>query len=410
MSMATFAFSCSTDEAVGTLGLTSSNVMRFPQEGGEGVINYTIQGVQGGAKIGAVCESDWVTITEVANEIKFTVSLNDLDEERTALILVTYAQQSVQVIVEQAGAPDVEFVAQMLNGDFDKKSSVHPDAYKYTVVLSKYGTTSDTKHPVDDCFYKFYLYSSIPASADPYVAWGEYIYDASSTYFAGTFADDLSEYVAVDKQGKETHLKIKAGKVVISDNKIEALITLENDEVHHVVYNGSLNLYYLSFVEKGPYSTLTEDYNFNIESGAMTLAYYGDEYGVGRGSWDIFFMEQRGGANGDYFRFAVVDDVVEYNQEAVYGEYVADTTSTFAAGTFVPGYKFNGNNIGAWYILAANGYYTNTFACIVDGSIKIEPEGEENVVVTVDVVDDNGKKLTGVCRCTYIELYNRVGM
>ncbi|MBQ8493387.1 MAG: BACON domain-containing protein [Alistipes sp.] len=412
LSVAALAMSCTTDDGdatTGTLSLTSEGVMRFAQDGGDGVINYTLQGAKSGAKVDAVCMSEWVTITEVANDIKFTVAANDLSEERTALILVTYGKQSEQVIVEQQGAPNVEFMASMLNGSFEKKDASHPDAYRYTVVLSKYGTTRDTDYYADDCYYKFYIYSSVPAMSDPYLPEGEYLFDAQSTYAVNTFAEDLSEYVAVDKEGNATATKIKGGKVVVSNNKIEALITLANDEVHSVQYNGSLNLNYLITVEKGPYSTLVQDYEFDLQSGAMILAYYGDEYMVGRGSWDIFFMEQAGGANGDFFRFSVIVDTVELDRKHIFRTFTADKMSTFAAGTFTPGYKYNGNNIGAWYILAENGYYTSTYACIVDGSITIEPDGDD-IVVTADVIDDNGKRITGTCRCIYIEEYNRVGL
>lgn len=394
----------------GTLSLTSEGIMYFSQEGGDGVINYTLVGASEDATVAAVCEADWVTITEVGNEIKFTVAPNDLTKERMAMILLSYAKQSAQVVVEQQGKPNVEFYASKINGKFEKKDATHPNAYKYTVILSKYGTTRDTDYYPDDSYYKFIIYSSVPAAADPYLAWGEYAYDADNTYAEGTFADDRSELVITDKEGKQTMHKIKGGSVVVSDNKVEALITLDNGELHKVTYSGSLNLYYFSSIDRGPYSTIEEDFTFDIKDGAMMLLYDGDYYGIGRGSWEIRFMTRADYMAGDFFRFDVVAESSEYDSELVYRTFTADAGSTYAAGTFEPGYKMDGDLYGSWYMPVSEGYFGSVAAALAGGSFTVEHYGDEEALVTFEVVDDRGKKLSGKCHCKYIEEYDRTSM
>lgn len=417
LSVAALAMSCTpednkpqVDNSNAVLTLTSEGVARFPQEGGDGVINYTLVGASEDATVAAVCEADWVTITEVGNEIKFTVAPNDLTEERMAMILLSYAKQSAQVVVEQQGKPNVEFYASKINGKFEKKDATHPDAYKYTVILSKYGTTRDTDYYSDDTFYKFYIYSSVPAASDPYLPWGEYRFDAESGYQPGTFAADRSEVVQVDKEGKETVLKINDGVVVVSDNRVEALITLDNGELHKVTYNGSLNLYYFSSIDRGPYSTIEEDLSFDIKDGAMMLLYDGDYYGIGRGSWEIRFMTRADYMAGDFFRFDVVAESSEYDSELVYRTFTADAGSTYAAGTFEPGYKMDGDLYGSWYMPVSEGYFGSVAAALAGGSFTVEHYGDEEALVTFEVVDDRGKKLSGKCHCKYIEEYDRTSM
>ncbi|MBR3827520.1 MAG: BACON domain-containing protein [Alistipes sp.] len=411
MSMAAFAVSCSTEDAVGTLGLTSSEVMHFSQEGGEGVISYAIQGAKGDAKVEAVCEAEWVTITEVGREIKFTVAPNDNDEERMAMILLSYAKQSAQVVIEQQGKPNVEFVASKLNGMFEGKNASHPNAYKYTVILSKNGTTGEMDYYSGDSYYKFIIYSSVPTVSNARLSLGEYLYDAENTYEAGTFSSDMSEVVISDEDGKQTIHQITGGRVVVSNDMVEALITLNNGEVHKVTYSGSLALSFLDRIVSGPFSTLTEDYSFDIENGYMLLIYDGDAYGVGNGSWDVRFMAKQDMSEGDFFRFTVAVDDVSYNDELLYRSFVCDEDATFAAGTFKPGRLDEELNFsGSWYLPLEKASFTSIQAPFVGGSVSIERHNTTEAIVKVDVVDDRGHKVVGTCHCSLVELLDRTGM
>ena len=394
-----------------TLSLTSEGVMLFPEEGGEGVINYTLKGASDDAEIEVVCEADWVTITEVGNEVKFTVAHNDLTEERMAMIFLSYAKQSVQVVVEQQGQPNVEFVASKLNGMFEKKDATHPDAYKYTVILSKYGTTGVMDYYANDSYYKFIIYSSIPAAGSPSLCVGEYVYDADNTYAADTFASDRSEVVITDSEGKQTVHKIEDGRVIVAEDLVVALITLDNGELHRVTYSGSLSLSFAQRVVSGPFSTLTEDYSFNIENGYMLLIYDGDAYGVGNGSWDVRFMAKQDMSEGDFFRFTVAVDDASYNDELLYRSFVCDEDATYAGGTFKPGRLDEELNFsGSWYLPLEKASFTSIQAPFVGGSVSIERHNTTEAIVTVDVVDDRGHKVVGTCHCSLVELLDRTGM
>lgn len=410
------AVSCSTDDGnddggngeAPRLTLTSEGVMRFPAEGGSGEINYTLENVGTNVELSVASGAEWITNISSGNVVTFDVLANETDDDRSAIIILSYKSASVQVIVEQQGQPDVEFVAGKLNGKFYGKENNNV-AYQYGIVLSKYGTTGSIDHYADDTYYHLNIYSSVPSAADPFLAWGEYIYDATNSCQPGTFSDDRSEYVSVDADGNATYLKITAGKIVVVEGGIDALLTLEDGSVHHVIYIGSLHLGYLSDISRGPYSTLEGDYDFDITNGYMMLLYDGDDYGVGRGSWEVRFMESSA-MTGDFFRFPVLVESVEYDETLLYRTFTADESSTYAASTFIPGYKDNGDNFGAWYILLNEGYFTYTAAPIVGGSITLELSGEDEVTVTVDTVDDLGHKVKGRCHCSIVEAYDRTNM
>lgn len=412
VSFVALATACSTSDEPSqqaSLEITSGGVMTFPVEGGSGEINYTLKNVSSNAKLTVQCTSEWVKNISVGNVITFNVEANDTTEERSALVLISYKNASAQVIIEQQGMPDVEFVASYLNGKFYGKDN-NPNAYQYSVVLSKYGSTGRTNHYAGDNYYHFNIYSSVPSAADPYLAWGEYIFDATNSCAAGTFSEDMSEYVTVDDAGNETYLKITAGKIVVVEGGIDALLTLEDGSVHHVIYNGSLHLGYLSEISKGPYSSIEGDYTFNIEGGAMMLLYDGDDYGLGRGSWEVRFMTRADLMSGDFFRFNVVVESLDYDQELIFRTFTADTASTYAAGTFEPGYKYNGDLYGSWYMPVNEGYFGYVAAAFAGGSITVEHLGDDEAIVTVDAVDDLGHKVQGTCHCQYIQVYDRTSM
>ena len=412
------AVSCSTDDGnddggngeAPRLTLTSEGVMRFPAEGGSGEINYTLENVGTSVELSVASGAEWITNISSGNVVTFDVAANDTTDERSAVIILSYKGASVQVIVEQQGQPDEEFLAGKLNGQFYGKQN-NNIAYQYGIVLSKYGTTGSDVHYAGDTYYHFNIYSSVPSAANPSLAWGEYTFDVTNSCEPGTFSDDFSGYVSVDADGNETRLSIKVGKVVVVDGGIDALLTLEDDTMHHVVYNGDLTLGYLSNVSHGPYSTLTGDYSFDIKDGAMTLLYDGDDLGIGRGSWDVRFMAKEDLSEGDFFRFIVAVDDISFDEELVYRSFVHDANATYAAGTFKQGRLDDELNFsGSWYLPLNKGAFTATQAAIAGGSFTIEHYNVNEALVTVDVVDDRGNKITGKCHCKMITVMDRTSM
>lgn len=92
-----------------TLEVTSETTMEFPAEGGEGLIEWTLNEVTRNNPHPAPaptfqCEAEWITL--YAEDMgAFVVAANE-GEAREAVIKVAYAEQVIEVKVKQAGAQD----------------------------------------------------------------------------------------------------------------------------------------------------------------------------------------------------------------------------------------------------------------------------------------------------------------
>ena len=75
----------------------------FEAEGGEGVINYTLENGVEGTSVEATCTADWVTNLNVGETITFTVAKNEGEARETA-IKVTYGKLEKSVAIKQAAA------------------------------------------------------------------------------------------------------------------------------------------------------------------------------------------------------------------------------------------------------------------------------------------------------------------
>ncbi len=91
-----------------TLEVTSETTMEFPAEGGEGLIEWTLNEVTRNNPHPAPtiqCEAEWITL--YAEDMgAFAVAANE-GEAREAIIKVAYAEQVIEVKVKQAGAQTV---------------------------------------------------------------------------------------------------------------------------------------------------------------------------------------------------------------------------------------------------------------------------------------------------------------
>ncbi len=79
----------------------TETTLDFAAEGGDGVINYSVENAVEGTEVGATCEADWVTDLTVAEKITFKVAANE-GEAREATVVVTYGELSKSVAVKQA--------------------------------------------------------------------------------------------------------------------------------------------------------------------------------------------------------------------------------------------------------------------------------------------------------------------
>ena len=398
-----------TEEQKGTLTVVEKSV-EIAFYGGNGTINYTITDGEEGAKPAVVANQEWVSNITVADKITFDVAMNDTAEQRVAIVTVSLGEeQSFQVFVNQAAGYeiDVEFVATALNGEYyGTNYSVDPN---YFVILSKNGTTGFSDLYLDH-YYRLDIFSKTPAGDVLALPEGIYTFDYLDQGYGNTFGNSYSAYLETFQDGTYKELMFDDGVIIVTENRIEAFFVFVNDETHHVVYEGSLNISWLEVPEPDFYSTLTEDYSFAHNNGVARFFHYGDYYGVGASNWTVTLMLPGDPLNGDYMMIDLVADKVSTSVQPddVVGTYtcVADEASV-AKNTFIAG-SMDGNNYSfSWLQYVVDNYIDHSRRAPIDGgTITIAPEGT-GYLVTFDCVDDNGHKITGTFSCPTVEIYDR---
>ena len=396
-----------TQKVSGTMTITSESPISFTFVGGAGEIAFTLEGAKQGDKPTVECAQEWITDLTVAETITFNVERSDVQEERTAIILVTYGEQEEQVFVKQGAAYEpamVEFEAKALCGEYQRVSNA--GGYNYFIILCEKGTTGWYTYYVDT-YYRIDLYSEVApedltegsASKLPV---GVYYFDDLSLEEPGTFAQNQSWYVECKADGGFFETQYSDGVVIVTETGIEAYLTLANGTVHHVTYEGGLDLGYLEMPAPDHYTSLTADYTFEHKGFVSQIYYYGDTENVGLGNWIISAANSYDEKmNGDYLKVDVYLESLEYNPELIYGEYEAVATSAeLKAGNFL------GGVFGSWLYGVEDGYLVNgTIAPLYSGKVKIEKSGT-GALITVDCVDDLGYKVQGTFECPTVEFYD----
>ena len=396
------------NETKGTLSVTEKTVdVAF--YGGEGVINYTLVDAAEGAVPTVVANQAWISNITVADKITFDVELNNTVEQRVAIIAVSYGEDQVfQVFVNQAAGYeiDVEFTATAINGEYyGTKYSADPN---YFVIFSKNGTTGFSDMYLDT-YYRLDIYSKTPAGDVLVLPEGVYTFDYLDQGYGNTFGIGYSYLLQTFEDGTYKELSFEDGVIIVTENKVEAIFVFQNGEVHHVVYEGSLELGWLEFPEPEYYSTLTEDYSFNHNNGVVRFFHYGDYYGLGASNWTVTLMLAGDPLNGDYIMLDLVADKVSTSVDTddTVGTYsCVATDASVAKNTFIAGGMDGNSYTYSWLQYVVDNYIDHSRrAPIADGTITIAPEGT-GYLVTFDCMDDNGHKITGSFNCPTVEIYD----
>lgn len=395
------------------LKLISSAVMDFTADGGQGVIDYTLTGVKEGELPTAESGADWITNITVADKITFDIALNEVTEQRTATIYVEYGEQNFSVQIVQAAAgpkPDIYFEATALNGESYGDKYTNGKSYDYYAILSKNGTTGYMDLYLDT-YYRFDIYSDTPPSEPLTLPVGVYEFDDYDLSTPGTFGSGYSFRFQTFEDGTYKENRVLDGKIVVTENHIEALVKYDDGKLHKITYDGSLELSYIQIPNDPPYSRLTKDYTFE-NSGVMRMLYYGDTYGLGGANWLVEVMDNTEKMNGDYFRVNLVANDNTYSADSVWGTYTAVATEDeVAKGTFVAGTEAGVNEYyHSWYWVIEDNLVNHDYgAPLSTGSVNIAKEGS-SYIMTIDCMDDNGHKIQGTYTCGGIEVYDMTTM
>lgn len=395
-----------TQKVAGTMTITSERQLKYSFVGGAGEITYTLEGAVEGAKPTVKSVEPWITNLSVDESITFDVERSTVQQERTAVITITHGKQEEIVLVKQDAAydtPDVEFEAKALNGEYSGKTN--SGAHNYFIVLSEEGITGRLDYSKKNN-YRLSLCSDVaPANLNygsaSVLPVGIYHFDSFSMGDGGTLQDNSSWYVELKEDGSLFETKYSNGIVIVTEQGIEAYLTLTDNTTHHVVYEGPLGMAYLPIPEPDHYTSLTEDYIFEHKGFTSQIFYYGDLENVGLGNWIISAANNYENMNGDYLKVDVYLDSLDYEPELIYGEYEAVATSAeLKGGTFLGGVE------GSWlYGTENDDIVYGTIAPLVAGKIKIEKSGS-GALITVDCVDDLGHKVAGTFECPFVQFHD----
>lgn len=365
--------------------------------GGDAVINYFITEAPEGAAPTATATVDWIKDIVAANdELHFNVELNETFEARTASINVKYGKQSFDVFVRQEAGweVDVEFTAGAINGEYYGTKYGDPNYY---VILSTYGTTGYMDLPFVDSYYRIDMFSTTPAGDVLALPQGVYKYDYLAQGIGDSFGGQYSWLFQTLATGGFNEAWYDDGVVIVTENKVEAYFKFTDGKVHHVVYEGSLELGWLQFEDPDFFSTLESDMTVNEIGGHLRLINYGDVFGVGANNWSVS-MAGADEMNYNYFMLDVITDDMSTSIDSVLGTYTVAVDNA-AKNTFLAGALDGTQYVGSWYTGVVDGYVDHgNRAPLTGGTITIAKEGT-NYVVTYDCVDDNGHKITGTYSC-----------
>ncbi|MBO7307604.1 MAG: BACON domain-containing protein [Alistipes sp.] len=380
------------------LTITSEGSLWVEAEGGEGVITYTLENPVNGVELEVVSSVEWIEAT-AGQTITYVVAANELEEERRGTITVSYGEYdsfSVSIMQRANFDADVVFEAKTLNGSYYFDMVEGATGYSYNLMISDKGLNQSGLMYDDASYYIFDLYAATGAvDGVATIPAGEYTLGIEKK--AGVINDGYSRLVQTTSKGT-TSLRYSEVRLVVGDQFIEAFITLENDEVHYLKYEGSLAIDFYEADNNSGFSTLRRDYYFDINDGLFVGAYVGNMYYSGADTCQVYLFEEldleTGEEFGDEFQ---LDLQLPRGNKDICGTYTPGTSAGhFLIGTMedLGGGQYMQTN--TWYMTA--GYLD--FAPLVDGKIIVEKDSDDVYTFTIDCVDDEGHKISGKFRGT----------
>jgi hypothetical protein len=385
-----------TPDAEAVLTLTSEGSLWVDAEGGTGEITYTLENAKSGVTLEAVSSVEWIEV-EVGDVITYEVAASDVEQERRGTITVTYGTQSFSVSIMQRAMfnVDVTFEAESLNGSSYFGKVENADSYRYNVMLSTKGVNQSGNFYPDTSYYVFDIYAATGAeNGVATLPIGEYTFGAEGV--AGSIYYGYSKFIETSQSSREA--LFEDVRLIVSQEAIEAYITLENGEKHYVTYSGNLAIDPYKAVNTDGYSTLQRDYSFDISGGVFVGAYVGSMYYPSADTCQVYLFEELDPVTGEEFGDEFQLDLqLPRGSKDICGTYTPGTT----AGHFLIGYM---EDLGGGQFMQTNTWYMTAgyldFAPLVDGTITVEKDENDLYTFTIDCVDDEGNKISGKFRGT----------
>lgn len=359
-----------------TLEVTSAKVMEFTAEGGEGLIEWTINEVTRFSPVPEplptfVTEAEWIAL-DAENLGAFTVAENE-GEPREAVIRVEYLDQVEEVTVKQEGF--IRFEAAIFECDFEEGSGDAPA--NFFVVLSDNGTSEDGGVKANSTYYCIDLYAhNYDDMSDGFVTIpeGEYTFDTLNSFAARTFTQMYSYFLQVgDTENDVDDQYYSEASLVVSSEGITLTAIIDGQE-HIVTYTGSLEIP-VEYVPEEPATEL----------GYAMANYMGDYYNPGVADnftlvlsdlgWDEDGWEL---PNAAYYVFDLYTEVVDGELAIPYGTYKFDMTSSCEPNTIGASYT-------KYILMDADGWDYAEEAYFTSGTVTVDADG-----IVAELVAEDG--------------------
>ena len=264
---------------------------------------------------------------------------------------------------------------QMTDMTVDASGYVYPpgslltiDAY---VPFNEDGKMADGKYTVE---YSGYDFTCTP---------GSYFVDYTGTY--------VKEY---DEYNNGRYGLVSDGSMTVShsggNTVIECVFYTEEGYNVTASWSGEMQVGNMP----GPFSTLTGDYELDLEGAVATAYNYGDYYMTGGNNWALT-LDPVGGPDGFQVEFVSVEG--DFLAGIPSGTYYPSAADAYPVpGEYIPGYMSGSSLYGTIYFggLTSDGYVTE-FAPAISGPMTITNNGDGTYRIEMDFMDDKGNNWTG---------------
>lgn len=360
--------------------------------GGQYTINYTLSNPVDGAIVEAASDDAWIGNFTYPQEgtVRFNVEENLSREERSGSVLLTYTMSGGNVIEERvyvvqlANTYDYMVEAASVTGQYygdmyDEGSGI----MNYYIVMSDLPAESAGSASPGSTYYIFDIFTSKTPEDMDQIALPEGVYvlgDGSD----GTFASGNSKWFMMDDTGDgyAENAFFEEGSLTVTKKDgvyfYEADLTDMNGKTHRVTYSGSVQLADYSPVK----STLTSDYEADMEGAICDGEYYGDYFGTGTANWTIYIY-QPGSLTGDYLKIELLADPA-FTPQAGFPTGTYTDSRDYSMNTYISGYSSYAYTIGSW--LFVDGFSGG--APLTDGEIEIVENGDGTYTISIDCMDN----------------------
>lgn len=360
--------------------------------GGQYTINYTLSNPVDGAIVEAASDDAWIGNFTYPQEgtVRFNVEENLSREERSGSVLLAYTMSGGNVIEERvyvvqlANTYDYMVEAASVTGQYygdmyDEGSGI----MNYYINMSDLPSESVGSAFPGATYYIFDIYTSQTPENKGKVALPEGVYvlgDGSD----GTFTAGNSRWFITDDtgQGYAENAFFEEGSLTVTKKDgvyfYEADLTDMNGKTHRVTYSGSVQLADYSPVM----STLTSDYEADMEGAICDGEYYGDYFGTGTANWTIYIY-QPGSLTGDYLKIELLTDPA-FTPQAGFPTGTYTDSRDYSMNTYISGYSSYAYTIGSW--LFVDGFSGG--APLTDGEINIVGNTDGTYTISIDCMDN----------------------